>query len=500
MLKGWKPTSLSPVTISEVTRAKYGGELHVGGIGGSSTDTLTPYQLINTLDVLRNYQLFEALIGWDKAAQTELLLAEEFTPNANATEWTVRVRKGVTFHNGKELTADDVIYSYQRITNPKSPGIGASAIAVVDVAGMKKLDTYTVRIPCRSPFSSLLDLQPTFNYSIVPVGFDPRHPVGTGPFKFESFTPGVQSVFSRNPNYWQSGLPYTDRVVITDFSDESSQIDGLVSGAVNLINSLSAVSIAAVRSGGAKVVIADGASWTPITMRVDQTPFKDIRVREAFRLLVDREEMLNAVFGGYGTIGNDLFAIQDPLYDHSIPQRPHDVAQARYLLKKAGYDNDLTVTFTTANIMAGATEAATVFAQQAKAAGVTVNVDVVPVTTFDGPEYLKWTFAQDNYYSLPYMAVVQYTEIKGGVFNECHIATPAFAKLFNQLLGTTDLPKQKSIAADMQELEYNGTASGYIIPYFLPQIDGYAANIRGTSQSRTGIAFGGGDLKQLWIT
>jgi peptide/nickel transport system substrate-binding protein len=366
---------------------KRGGQLHAGVTGGSSSDSIDPAFLLSTVDVIRNFQLFEALVGYDAQAHPQLLLAEEFTPNADATEWTVRLRKGVTFHNGKELTAEDVIYTYKRIVNPKNPGIGATGIMAVDIANMKAVDKYTVKVPCSSPFSSLYVLQPTFNYSIVPVGFDPKNPVGTGPFRFESFIPGVQSVFTRYENYWQAGLPYVDKVTITDFSDLTSQINAVTTGAVDLINSLSASSIQAVRSGGAEVLIADGAAWTPFTMRVDEKPFNDIRVRQAFRLFVDRKQMLDVVFGGYGTIGNDLFAIQDPLYDHAIPQRTQDVDQAKYLLKQAGYDGDLTVTLTTADIQEGAVNAATVLSQQAKAAGVTVQLSDVPVSTFFGPNY-----------------------------------------------------------------------------------------------------------------
>src|SRR4029077_19751779 len=129
-------------------------------------------------------------------------------------------------HDGRELTADDVIYSIRAILNPKAPGIGAPALAPIDTASLKKLDKYTVSVPCKTPFATFVEALAIPGYSaIIPTGFDQRHPVGTGPFKVVSFTPGVQSTFTRHAHYWQTGRPYLERVVITDYADETSQVN-----------------------------------------------------------------------------------------------------------------------------------------------------------------------------------------------------------------------------------------------------------------------------------
>ena len=171
---------------------------------------------------------------------------------------------------------------------------------------------------------------------------------------------------TRNPDYWQTGKPYVDRIVINNVADETSQINGLISGQFNLIDYLSGSSIASIESGGARVTISQGGSWNPFTMRTDKPPFHDVRVRQAFRLLVDRPAMRDTVFNGHGMIGNDLYAIFDPVYDHSIPQRDQDLEQAKSLLKQAGYEK-LTVTLVTSPIAQGVVDSAQVFAQQASA-------------------------------------------------------------------------------------------------------------------------------------
>ena len=127
----------------------------------------------------------------------------------------------------------------------------------------------------------------------------------------------MQSVFTAYKDYWQPGLPYVDKVVVIDVANETAQVDGLLSGQFDLVNTLSASSIKTIQDSGNKVLISKGGGWTPFTMRVDVAPFSDVRVRQAFRNVVGRTQMMEAVFAGLGTLGNDLFAIWDPAYNHS---------------------------------------------------------------------------------------------------------------------------------------------------------------------------------------
>jgi peptide/nickel transport system substrate-binding protein len=481
------------------SKPKLGGTLKIGMTGGGADDVITPLVWPSALDGLRVFQLYNSLTALDKNAQPQLSLAEEFTPNSNATEWTIRLRKGITFHNGKPLTADDVIYTYQQISNPKNPLTGSILLAPVDVANIKKLDSLTMRVPCYHPYQSFYSNQACYQFMIIPDGSNPGTvKVGTGPFKYESFTPGEQSTFTRNDNYWQSG-PYVDRVVITDVADDTAQINGLVSGTFNIIGGLLGDDVNAVKSAGFEVLVEDGGSYAPITMRLDQPPFNDIRVRQAMRLIVDRPEMLDLCMSGYGFIGNDLFGIYDPSYNHLLPQRQQDIGQAKFLLKQAGYDGDLTVTLVTSGVAAGTIECADVFAQQAVKAGVKVNLSEVPVATLFGPQYLKWIFAQDwwNYY--PYLPNAQEACIKGAVFNECHVNDARYTKLFNEANAIVDLGLRTEIIHEMQTLEYEGEASGYIVPYFIPSIDGFSSSVKGLTPSKTSNVIGGYDLASIWL-
>jgi peptide/nickel transport system substrate-binding protein len=247
------------------------------------------------------------------------------------------------------------------------------------------------------PYASLPEqLAGILTAQILPAGFDPaRHqPNGTGPFRYTSFTPGQRSVFARNPGYWQHGLPYVDTLTIVDFPDTVSLQDALITGQVHAAGTLEGPQMATLaNTSGVHPVASRAGTIIPFTMRVDQAPFSDVRVRQALRLIVDRPQLIDTALDGYGWRASDVFSPYDPDFDHAL-RRQADLPQAKFLLRKAGRE-DLAVTLVTAPIATGTVAMATVLAQQARAAGVTIKVQQVPPGTFFGPGYLKWTFSQD---------------------------------------------------------------------------------------------------------
>ncbi len=490
--------TIKAFTTSNVGKPRYGGTLRAGLTGGSTADTLDPLSAVTNVDFSRIDNLYEPLIGLTPDAQPVYVLADEVTPNAKATEWTIRVKQGITFHNGKELTADDVIYTFAAILNPKAPGSAAAGLASIDAKGMTKLDAYTVRIPCSTPFATMGQALAIPGYSdIIPVGYNPAAPVGTGPFRLKSFTPGTQSTFVRYDGYWQSGLPYLDEVVITDYADQTSQVNALLAGQVDVVNLLSEDVISEVQGEGKNILLSPGGGWNPFTMRVDTAPFSDVRVRQAMRLVVDRQQMLDLVFGGFGTLGNDVFGIWASDYDHSLPQRQQDIDQAKFLLKAAGAEG-LNVTLVTSDIAQGTVLAAQVFAQQASEAGIKVSVDDVTVDEFYGTNYLKWVFAQDYWFYNFYLPQVSLATLPTAPFNETHWNNSRYNSLYAEAIATTDTALSTELAHEMQQIEYN--EGGYIIPFFPPVIDGFGTNVGGLVPSRSGLSLGAYDFKNVWLS
>jgi peptide/nickel transport system substrate-binding protein len=474
-----------------------GGTLRIGLTGGASSDTLYPLAQVTPPDLARSPQLFNSLIEFDSAAQLVLSLAEEMVPNSNATEWTIRVKQGITFHNGKPLGADDVLYTLQQCLNPKSPAPTAALLVPLDLAGVKTLDRYTLRIPFKTPYSSFPQMIQNYNMPIMPVGFDLKNPVGTGPFEFVSFTPGVTSTFKRNPNYFETGLPYVDEVVITDYPDETSLTNALLSNEEDAIGAIEIASVPTVANGGQVVVYSNAGGITPFTMRTDVAPFNDVRVRQAMRLIVDRPQMRELVFGGHGLLGNDVTSPFDPAYDSALPQRVQDIGQAKSLLKAAGYE-DLTVTLVTSPIEQGTVSAATVFAPQAKAANVNVVLQDDPVSEFYGPNYLKWVFAQDFYFYSPYMLQVTDAFLPTSPYNETHFDNAKYNGLYAQAQAITNQAALTPVEQEMMQMDYD--EGGYIIPYFVPVIDSHSPRLQGVLPAQTGAALRNFEFKYFWFS
>src|SRR5258708_10926479 len=219
-----------------------------------------------------------------------------------------------------------------------------------------------------------------------------------------------------------------------------------------------------VQAGGLGALVSKTGGWLPICMAIDMPPFDDARVRQAMRLIVDRQGMLEQVASGYGFIGNDLYAPFDPGYDHALPQRQQDIAQAKSLLKAAGHAN-LSVDLHTTNGAAGMVETTTVFANQAQAAGVKINVLNYP--NYYDNQYLKLAFSIDFWGTPAYLNQVQQGSLPNSPYNETHWPPKSgtvsnFESLYNRALAPTDPATRIAIEHEMQQTEY--TIGGAIIP------------------------------------
>jgi peptide/nickel transport system substrate-binding protein len=467
---------------------KKGGRLLVGCAGGGAKDKIDPHLPVSFPDIARVFALYEPLAARDANYEFKMVLAEEISANPTADLWTIRLKQGIEFHNGKTVTADDAIASIQRIIDPKNPKSGAAALSDIDPQGFTKLDDRTFSIKLKVPFAEFDNQIGQYGSGIVPVDFDPAKPVGTGPFKFGSFTPGDRSVFPAHKNYWRAGMPYVDELVIIDFPDDTARINALLGGQVHAIDNIpfSQTRVLDV-TPGVKTLSAKTGAWLPFTMRVDEKPFDDVRVRQALRLIVDREQMIKQALSGQGSVANDMYSPFDPAYAKDLPQRHQDLDQAKSLLKAAGH-SDLEVELVTASVGAGIVEAAQVLAEQARGAGVKINVRKVDSGVFYGQDYLKWPFAQDFWFTRDYLPQVANCALPSSPFNETHFNDAKFQDLIAEARKTLDKAKRYELLQAAQKIEYE--TGGYIIWGFRDQVDAYSTKIAGLVPSKTGTPLG----------
>jgi peptide/nickel transport system substrate-binding protein len=466
---------------------KRGGTFRLGVTGGGASDMMDGQNIITKPDQARLVTAFETLLVYDNDYKlTTDGLAESVTQDA-PDQWTIRVKQGITFHDGKTLGADDVIYSLTRtLTDPKL--FGNAGLGSVDVNGMTKMDARTVRLKLKGPDSTIGDQLGQYYNGIVPVGYKRFDPAGgtpqngTGPYKLDSFTPGSQSVHSRNPNYWRSGQPYFDKVTIIDFADSTAQVNALAGGQLDAITDVPFGSVTTVQAHPELAVLeSPGGGWLPLCMAIDMAPFTDKRVRQAFRLIADRQAFVTQVLSGHGRVANDLYSPFDACFASDLAQRTQDIAQAKSLLQAAGQAG-LTMDLHTTNGAGGMVDVANVFANQAKAAGVTLNVKNDP--NYYGPKYLKLAFSIDFWGTRNYLPQVANGSIPTAPYNECHWppSDSNYISLYHQALAEVDPTKRCQIVHDMQKLEYD--EGGYIIPFFNNLVDAYSKKVSGFNPSK----------------
>ncbi len=482
---------------------KKGGTLRVGVVG-STNDLMDGQYIVARADQARMVTGWESIANYDDDFNIAYnnSLAEEIEAKAPDL-YVVRLKAGVEFHNGKTVSAEDLVYSFKRLTDP-ALGIAPALSEFLDANSFKILDDRTVEITLLKPSVAFLYGMADYGANIVPVDYarfdgDPATQIGTGAFKLKSFTPGSESVHVRHENYW--GESYLDEVQIIDFSDQSAIVNALTSGDIDVAIDLPYAQAGAVESNGDLALLESQAgNWQTITMRVDVAPFDDVRVRQAMRLIVNREEMVQRVLSGRGRVGNDMYGVLDGSYPKDFAQREQDIEAAKALLKEAGQEN-LSVELFAPDDTAGLPEYATAFAEQAKEAGITVTATVLDGGTYWGAEYTQRAFATSYWSTRPYLNQVAQGALPTATYPETHWppAGSNFVDLYNEAIAEVDTEKRYTIIREMQQQEYDG--GGNIIAYFQNLIDGYSVAVKGAVARPNLLNFDhfGRGWKNIWL-
>jgi peptide/nickel transport system substrate-binding protein len=463
-----------------------GGNLRVGYTGAGTAETLSPTLAVTPIDEGRVQSIFDPLVVLNADLSTSPGLALEWNPNKDATEYEVKLRPGVTFHNGKPFGAQDVIYSIQKMAGKTSAAL--PFVSGIDIHGLKAVDNLTVRIPLKFPDADLAANFVYYNTWIVQDGeTDFKHPVGTGPFKFQSFTPGQQSVFTKNPNYWGKGGPYVDTLKIVSISDPTARLNALLSGQIDAMAQLPyAQAKAHQKTNDIAVMAAHAPQVLMFYMDTTKPPFNDNNVRTAMKLIADRPALIEGAISGFGTVGNDIVGKGLPFFDTSLPQRTQDIEKAKSLLKAAGQPN-LNVTLKTSDVIPGFVESATLYAQQAQAAGVKVNLQQVPPDAYFNPslQYLKLLFGQTQWPppSLKFFYLQALT--KNAPYNETHWRSSSFDNLLFKAIGEPDKQKAQGYWNQVQQIQWS--QGGYINWTNADFVDGLSKKVHGLKPSAAGI-------------
>ncbi|MFE2167345.1 ABC transporter substrate-binding protein [Streptomyces sp. NPDC059447] len=473
-----------------------GGTLRAAFAGGGANETLDPHAANLFVDAARAKALYDKLADFGADLTPVPRLAEHWEPGEGLDTWKVTLRKA-SFHDGRPVTAEDVLYSYRRIADPKATFRAKASLEPIDLAASRALDPTTVEFKLKRPYAEFPNVLAAFGAYVIPEGttsFD--EPVGSGPFVHRSFTPGKSLLVERNDAYWE-GAPHLDRVEFVVATEESARTSALLAGQVQYAHELNPATARTYEGGGKiEVIRLPGSSMQGFVMKTDRPPFDDKRVRQAFFLIVDRRELVDGALSGAGEVGNDLFGKGYRYYASELPQRTRDLDRARALLKEAGAEN-LEITLDTAPAATGFVEAAGIFKEQAAEAGVTVDIKVGNKDTYWKDILDGGTFASYRSGAMPIESHISQRLLTGSTTNATKWRQKDFDDLYQQAQSTRDEKERAALYARMQRRLHD--EGGFLIWGFADWIVATAPTVHGVSTDAPANTLDWARFDRLWL-
>jgi peptide/nickel transport system substrate-binding protein len=421
----------------------------------------------------------------------EPMLALSWSPNADASVWTFKLRPGVTFSNGQAMTSADVVWTFQQLSDPTNASNALSTFTGVLVpSGVKAVDPMTVQFTLQAPNGNFPYLVSSDNYNaiIVPKGTDfgswQKTFIGTGAFKLASYTQNVGATFVPNPNYWGTKA-LLSQTSFQFFTSQTPMITALQGGSVDVVAQFVPAGASGILNNSSyKIIRLKSANHRELSMRNDIAPFTDARVRQAVAYTLNRPAMVAGLLNGLGSVGNDNpFAPRFPSTNTSVPQRVQNVAKAKQLLAAAGHPNGFSVKLDTEQYEE-VPQLATVIAQDAKAAGIDIALNVESQTLYYG----KSTYGNSDWLDGT-MSLVDYGDrgvpnvfleaplTSDGPWNAARFHNPTYDALVKQFVAAVDLSSQQQIAGKIETLLLAETP--IVIPYWIDGLTASTPNVGG---------------------
>ena len=456
---------------------KRGGRLIMAGDQHGPNDTLDPALYTSAVDYFRGRMFYGSLTRLTSDLGYEPELAEEILPNDDGTEWTFKIRQGVEFHDGKTLTADDVIYTMNRHLGADSISKAASLVSMVE--SWEKVNDYEVKAKLNSPNADLPIALGTFHFKILQDGAeDFSTAVGTGPYRVKEFKPGVRAVGVPFENYWGEG-GYLDELEHYGIGDSVARLNAFMAGDVDGMVNLPPKAIQQVEAAeGREVWALQSGAYINIAPRLDMEQSGNVHLYKAMQHLQDRERLVKGVFKGQGSLGND-HPINAAYFDHcpDIPQRQLDLDQAKFHFEKSGI-GQTAIPVVAAEVAPGAVEQCLFMQREGRKIGM--NFDVKKVTTdgYWGAVWLKEPICVASWNMRPTANTMMTLAFKGdAAWNETRWQNDQFDQLLVEVRGVTDPDTRRQMYCDLQTLihEENGMA----LPAHRNYVDAVASHVKG---------------------
>ena len=473
---------------------KKGGSLRMASNLHGPDDQLDPVVFTSTIDYTRGRATYNSLCQIGEGLVPNPDLAESFSPNKDATEWTFKIRNGVTFHDGKKLTADDVVYSMKRHQGESSKSVIKSVLE--SVSEWKKTGPMEVKAILSSPNADLPVLMGLYQAKIVQEG-STGDGIGTGPFVMESFQPGVKSVHVRNNNYFRDG-PYLDAVEITAITDPVARVNALLAGDMQIIAQVDPQAFRQIESSSTATLLSVPAGLQMgICCLKNSEPGSNNDFVLGMKYIQDRERIVKRVLKGKGTVGNDtpIAIAHGADYCSELPIRPFDPDKAKFHFKKSGYS---TAELFIAPVMSGIEDACLLAQANCAKIGFDLKLKKVPTDGYWGAVWMKEPLNVVSWNMRPTansQLAIQFAP--GAAWNDTYWNNDRMGELLKLSLAETDPAKRHQYYCEMQTLVHN--ESGMVIPAFSNVNDGIANNVMGIPQVPTGQVGGSEWPEYVWL-
>ena len=460
---------------------KYGGTMRLGM--AAEHTTFHPMLVTNSSDINVVDQVYEQLVEHNPDLSFQPLLAESWDISEDLKTWTFYLRQGVKFQHGKEMKAEDVVYSYNHMVEIESPGVGVFSM----VDSVEAVGDYTAVFHLKDGTAFFLDtLALGYQLKIMPSDIDveqfTENLFGTGPFIMTENVIGERTTFKKNPDYWWTGYPYLDELVYIYLPDPQSRLEALKAGTVDYHRYMPLPEVAELEANpDTRVSIVASSSYILMAMDTQVAPFDNKLVRQAIQAATDRDAINQAALLGKGSVG----------YDHPIPPfDPHfsegakakhpgyDIELAKSLLEQAGYPDGIDITlFTSTNPGAPMLAMATVMKEKAAAAGINIDVRVMPEAGNWSEVWLVEPFFTSYWAGRTPDAALSISVSSNSDWQESNWTNDRVEELIVQARTQVDLADRQVTYGELQQILIDEVPR--IIPVFQLVINGMRNNVRG---------------------
>jgi len=473
---------------------KKGGSVRMASNLHGPDDQLDPPLFTSTIDYTRGRATYNSLVQHANDLTPQPELAETIEPNADATEWTLKLRKGVEWHDGTPFTADDVIYSMNRHMGEDSTSVIKSVLA--SIQEWKKVDSHEVKVVLNTQNADLPTLLGLFQTKIVKNGTT-GDGIGTGPYTMESFEPGVKSVHKRNENYWREGANL-DAIEITAITDEVARVNALIAGDMQMVTQIDPKAFRQVEAAENVTLLSTPAALQMgICVLKNAEPGSNDDFVKGMQYIQDRERIVKKILKGKGSVGNDtpISSAHGVDFCSELPQREFDLDKAKFHFEKSGVKSaELFV----APVTSGVPDMCLLAQANAAKIGFDLQLKKVPTDGYWGAVWMNEPLNVVTWNMRPTaqsQMAIQFGP--GAAWNDTYWNNDRMGELLSSVLGELDPAKRHAMMCEMQTLIHEG--SGMVIPAFSNINDGIANNIMGMPTVPLGQLGGNEWPEFIWL-